>query len=89
MTDQFSVARMANEYQERFKRLFPILFGKTVVEVKAVGVLDLSDVDFNRMDIVIDDFTSNLTCTMNDFSHSYYQDHDYNTWTNGFWAQCG
>jgi hypothetical protein len=38
MTDQFSVARMANEYQERFKRLFPILFGKTVAKVKPLGV---------------------------------------------------
>jgi hypothetical protein len=85
-TDQLSIARMANKYRERFKRLSPILFGKTVAEAKAVGIPDLGDLDFNGMETIVDAFASNLTYTINDLSNSYHQDHDYNTWTYGLWA---
>ena len=70
-------------HQERFKRLFWIFFGKVVAETKVVGIPNLGDLEFNRIETVMDAFVSNLTYTMNDFSNSYHQGHNYNTWTYG------
>jgi hypothetical protein len=38
------------------------------------------------METRMDAFASNFTFTMNNFSNSYHQDHNYNTWTYGLWA---
>jgi hypothetical protein len=56
MTNRFSIARMANEYQERFKRLSP----------------DLGDLDFTGMETVMDVFASNLTYHVIEWCERYH-----------------
>jgi hypothetical protein len=72
MTNRFSIARMANEYQERFKRLSPVLFGKIVTEAKVARIPDLGDLDFTGMETVMDVFASNLTYHVIEWCERYH-----------------
>ena len=86
MINQSSIAKMANEYHDRFNKLFQYFLERLLLRLNLQAFQNLGDLDFNGMETRMDAFVSNFTFTMNNSSNSYHQDHNYNTQTYGLWA---
>ena len=67
-----------------FQNLSRPLFDIIVVEACTSRISNFEDSEFGDADV--EQFTGNLTFTMNDFNNNFHTNHDYNSYTYGLWA---